>query len=485
MSEKEIIKSENLVKHAEKSLKTYGKSVIEDRALPDYRDGLKPVHRRILWSMYKNNLNSKSGYVKSARVVGNVMGYYHPHGDTSIYQSMVKMTNTEKGYEQTSLSLIRGQGSWGWFADPPAAMRYTECKLSEYSEKYMLDKEYLKIVDMVSNFDGSSSEPLILPSLLPTILLIHTSGIAVGTTTQIPPFKPEGVIKLVKKLLKGEKVTDKDCFKNLEFNFVYGSKCISDKNSILEYFKTGIKSLEFECDHTIDKQNKSLIINGITPNFSVERLQNKLINNQDKNKNNQSIFSINDESDSNGIKIIIKLKDSVPQKNVMDEFYKIKNYLKENVSFKTNITIRKIDGTIETNESTAEFKETNIPKILKDWTEWRVQLELKYLKNKKKELKEQKNHQELLSYSIDNLDKIFKVLKSAYKNLDKKLSEELKISIEEAKTILNLQTRRLSNMSKKEIDKKISELKIEIKTTEKHIKEPENKILEDIEKISI
>ena len=199
----EKIQDASLDKIAEEYYYEYGVAVNEDRSVPCNIDGLKPVARRVLWAAYSMGSRANGKPVKSARIVGEAMGKYHPHGDKAIYDTMVGMVNATVGS-------MYGQGNWGTLSDPtPAAMRYTESKLNKYSESVFFDNFYLPAIDYVPNYDGMNKEPLVLPALLPNLLLNGTFGIGVGVSTSIPSYTLKSLMKVIKKALKGETIDHK------------------------------------------------------------------------------------------------------------------------------------------------------------------------------------------------------------------------------------------------------------------------------------
>ena len=237
----------NLLKFVRDCTFLYGKEVVESRALPDYRDGLKPVHRRVLWTMYKLNLKYNSGYKKSARVVGDCIGKYHPHGDMSCYSTMVNMALSPE-------KLIDGQGNWGDYEGEgvtkgAAASRYTECRLTKYSDTFLLDPDYIAVTPMISNYDGEYIEPVILPAKLPNLLINGSEGIAVGCISNVPSFTQQSITELVKiALLK--KITPNDCL-NLKFNFSWGGNNCNSNKELKEFYKTGKGKLSFIPEYTL------------------------------------------------------------------------------------------------------------------------------------------------------------------------------------------------------------------------------------------
>ena len=303
-----------------KSYLDYAMSVIVSRALPDSRDGLKPVHRRILYAMNESGYNFNKTYKKSARIVGDVMGKYHPHGDTAIYDSMVRMAQTFS----MRLELIDGQGNFGSLdGDPPAAMRYTEARLAKISEKIVndLDKE---TVSFQSNYDDSTVEPTVLPAKFPNLLVNGASGIAVGMATNIAPHNLGEVIDATLY-----NIDNPDCNITELNNFILGPdfptggqiigiKGIHDtylkgKGACILRAKTSIE--EFK------KEREAIIITEIPYQVNKAKLIERIA---DTVKNNviDGISDLRDESDRSGMRIVIELKRDVDTKIILNQLYK-------------------------------------------------------------------------------------------------------------------------------------------------------------------
>ena len=462
----------NLDEFGAEGIKSYGSHVIEERALPDYRDGLKPVQRRVLWTMLNElNLKHNGAKTKSARVVGDVMGKYHPHGDTAIYDSMVTLVNSSK-------KLIDGQGNWGKIDKPPAAMRYTECQLSKYSELCLLNKEGLATVKMLPNFTNEYKEPLYLPSLLPNLLLNGSFGIAVGTKTGIPPFKLEGIIKLVRKSLQGDIVTAKDCFKHLEFNFKTNPVYRSSEDELKEYFKTGKGNLRFGCKIKVNPEKRTITLYSLNPYFDLERTYNKLMN-------LDVVQKFENQNSAGETKFVIFLKQSSGQgidfkKVVKDINEKI---LTCSVQLETNITIRKSKKVDDMYESCAIFKRTNIWELINMWSKWRIGLETRMLEYRIKVLTNELEYQKLLAYAVKKIDIIMKILKKKTNNVDEELAKAIKITKEQAKTILDRQTRTLSRLSGEKIEQEILRLKKQIKQTNLLLENPAGSVLDQLKEL--
>src|ERR1700730_8657340 len=210
---KESIGEVNILEFSKKNYYDYGISVLEDRAIPDFRDGQNPVNRRALWATHKIGLHSSAKIAKAALVVGETLGKYHPHGDVSLYKAIVGMTNTN-----IATGLIEGSGNWGSLSEPSAAsMRYTEMRLSKFSDNVLFNKFYMPVVELCPNYDGSLQEPIILPALLPIAILNGRFGIAPGATANIPIMEYSSIIESLSKIYSGEKITAKLLYKTLKF----------------------------------------------------------------------------------------------------------------------------------------------------------------------------------------------------------------------------------------------------------------------------
>lgn len=467
-----------IAQFAEEGMKEYGTYVLSSRAIPDYRDGLKPVNRRILWAMYVEGTHHNKPFVKSARTSGNVMGKYHPHG--SSYNAMVNMAQ-----EMNSYPTVEGQGNWGnILGDGAAADRYTEARISPLGDNLMMEKGYMNVAEMVPNFDGALTEPLYLPALIPYVLLSGINGIAVGTTTNIPPFEINSVMSLVKKILKGKTITPKTCLNTLEFAYRGGAVCVSEDEDLLEYYKTGKGTIRFSCDYTFDKNDDhKFYIDQFTPTFNPDKMKDKLLN------SDLPIDSVTDEGDSKGDKIAVCLKTSVPTKRLEDTAEEVCDLLTASQAYRTNISIRNAIKTTDSKSGKVTFvedhqlKSVTIPELIHMWVDYRVELEAKYLKFLIAKTKSRIEYLNLMRFAISKLDVIFKVLRSKAPNLNEALAKAIKITEDEARTILDKQVRSLSNMSDSDLAKQLKELKDTLSEHKADLKSPEATILKGIKGI--
>ena len=310
----------SLIEEMKKSYLDYAMSVIVSRALPDCRDGLKPVHRRILYAMNESGYNYNKSYKKSARIVGDVMGKYHPHGDSAIYDSMVRMAQNFS----MRVELIDGQGNFGSLdGDPPAAMRYTEARLSKISEKIVADLEK-ETIDFNPNYDDSIYEPSVLPSQFPNLLVNGASGIAVGMATNIAPHNLGEVIDATLHLIDNPQTDIDDLSKFiLGPDFPTGGQIIG-KKGIKEAFTHGKGSCVIRSNISIEtfkKDREAIIINEIPYQVNKSKLIEKIAETV-KNDIIDGISDIRDESDRNGVRVVIELKKDIDSKIILNQLYK-------------------------------------------------------------------------------------------------------------------------------------------------------------------
>ncbi|AAK39823.1 DNA gyrase A-subunit (nucleomorph) [Guillardia theta] len=426
-----------------KSYMEYALSVIYGRALPDIRDGLKPVHRRILFAMYELNLVPEAPYRKCARVVGEVLGKYHPHGDTAVYDSLVRMS------QEFSMRkvLILGHGNFGSIDhDPPAAMRYTECKLSNLSVDTLLKELDFKTVEYVYNFDGSSIEPSIMPSVIPSILLNGSSGIAVGMATSIPPHNLGEIVRSCLALIDNYNITNQELIKYLPCpDFPTGGLIIGN-NSCKDLYEKGISSIilrgkiNVEFSKSVKKVSKyNLIITEIPFQINKSMLIAKLAD-LVNSKIIQGISDIRDESDRKGIRIVIEIKRDY------DPIKIVKIILKKS---SLQITFSSYMLCIVDKQPIL----VNLKEILSLFLHFRRKIIRKNIKFELKNILKKKNILKGISISLEKIDLTIEKIKKSINNLEAKcILMEFGLSQEQSEAILNLQLRRLTKLESKKID---------------------------------
>lgn len=457
------------------SLKSYGEEVVTQRAVPDFRDGLKPVHRCVLWALYGLGLKDTGPFKKAARTVGEVIGKFHPHGDSSTYDAMVLMAGTrdDKGKvwatRNVSVPLIEGFGNWGDNIESAAAYRYTEARLSQFSCQIMLDPVYLAVSDYVANFSGDDRIPLVMPAKLPLLLLNGSVSIAFGISAETPSFKPEGVLHLTKEALRGVEITPKMCLDHLEFSFPYGGECVSDRKTKLAFFKAGKGSITFR--PTIEVNEAKRIISlvsacpGLVSKTSWNTLSKKLLTLRE-------VQSVSDVTDKTGFRFEISYVRGVKVEDVLPL---IEKEVTRTASYDMGVTIRELKG--------VSFARTSVFKLLNDWTKWRIALEMKVIKHliTLEEKKLAKLNLTLLA--VLNLDTVIAALRAT--DSVAFLVKKLKISEEDANEILDLRVRQLKALEEKKLREAIKEVELSIKHLQKQLKNPAARVVEDLEKLDL
>ena len=385
---------------------SYALSVIHGRALPDIRDGLKPVHRRILYAMYdlKNSYNKP--YKKSARVVGDVIGKYHPHGDSAVYDAMVRMAQDFS----MRYTLVEGQGNFGSIdGDPPAAMRYTEVRMAKITDQMLADLEK-ETVSFSENYDGSEHIPDVLPTKIPNLLINGSSGIAVGMATNIPPHNLTEVINASINLINNPRISIDEIIKDISGPDFPTGGIIDGKAGIYEAYKTGRGIIHIRSKTSIeeDKNGKqSLIIHEIPYMVNKARMLEKIAE-LVKDKKIEGITEIRDESDKDGLRVVIEVRkgDSV---EVLENNLFAQTQLEQ--SFGINFTVL-VDG---------QPKEVDIKEILSAFVKHRKEIIIKRTKYDLKKTKERGHIVEGLMVAIANIDEVIQIIK---KSKDPKIAAE-------------------------------------------------------------
>jgi len=430
----------------------YAMSAIVGRALPDARDGLKPVHRRILYAMYELGLTSGRPYRKCARVVGEVLGKYHPHGDTAVYDALVRMAQDFS----LRMPLIDGHGNFGSVDnDPPAAMRYTESRLKSLTDESLLEDIESETVDFADNFDGSQQEPTVLPARIPQLLLNGSSGIAVGMATNIPPHNLGEVIDGLITLIKNKEVSNKELSKIIKGpDFPTGGELIHTK-AIEELYETGKGSItirgvinkeEINLGKGKHKRN-ALVITELPYQINKAGWIEKLAELVNSGKID-GISDIRDESDRDGMRIVIELKKDSNSELIISNLYK-KTTLQTNFGA---IFLALIKG---------KPVQLNLKKYLNYFLEFREETIRKrtfyFLKNTLEKLE----ISEGLSKATKNIKKVIAIIEESENSVEakSKLIEKFFFSDKQANSVLDMPLRKLTNLEKNQIDDEIKNLK--------------------------
>ena len=504
---KEII-SVNIEDELKQSYLSYALSVIHGRALPDIRDGLKPVHRRILYAMYdlKNSYNKP--YKKSARVVGDVIGKYHPHGDSAVYDAMVRMAQDFS----MRYPIVEGQGNFGSIdGDPPAAMRYTEVRMAKITDQMYGDIEK-ETVSYSPNYDGSEFIPDVLPTKIPNLLVNGSSGIAVGMATNIPPHNLTEVLNASINLINDPKLSIDDLIKDISGPDFPTGGTIDGKAGIYEAYKTGRGIIHIRSNTSIEEDEKSvkqsLIINEIPFMVNKAKMLEKIAE-LVKEKKIEGITEIRDESDKDGLRVVIEVRkgDSV---EVLENNLFAQTQLEQ--SFGINFTVL-VDG---------QPKEVNLKEMLEAFIKHRKDIITKRTKYDLKKAKDRGHIVEGLMVAIANIDEVITIIKKSKdpklaadalckkvwkagpveailkkvgkdackpKGLSKDLGingKKYKLSPDQAKAILELRLGRLTGLEQDNLSNEFSDIVAKIIDLQKILDDKEtlkNLMIEELEEV--
>ncbi len=474
------IQSTEISSEMKRAYLDYAMSVIVSRALPDVRDGLKPVHRRILYAMHRMGLDSGAKFSKSVKVVGEVLGKFHPHGDAPVYEALVRMAQTFS----MRYPLIKGQGNFGSIdGDPAAAMRYTEVKLTKIAEEILvdIDKETVRFVD---NFDGTIQEPMYLPAKLPNLLLMGAEGIAVGMATKIPPHNLteliDGICCMIDKAeldktQSKEAHNAKEQSKYLQYNattddllnvikgpdfptegIIYGA------SDIKEVYATGrgkimVRGLVEE--ENLGGGKMAIIIKQLPYQVNKANLVEKIAN-LVNDKRIVGISDLRDESDRDGIRVYIELKRDASYKKVLNNLFK---FTELQISFPVNI-VALVDGIPQT---------LSLKTILEQYLKHRVQIVTKRSEYELAQAKARAHILEGYLIALDNIDAVIETIKKSKDESEAKLNltTRFKLSILQAQAILDMQLKRLTGLEREKIEDELKMLKETIAYLENLLKD--------------
>ncbi|MBI2118844.1 MAG: DNA gyrase subunit A [Elusimicrobia bacterium] len=441
----ERILPRNIEDEMKNSYIDYSMSVIVGRALPDVRDGLKPVHRRILYTMDEMGLAHSKPYRKSARVVGDVLGKYHPHGDTAVYDALVRMVQDFS----LRIPLVDGQGNFGSIdGDPPAAMRYTEVRLQTVAQEVLGDIEK-ETVDFIPNYDGSLQEPVVLPAKLPNLLVNGSSGIAVGMATNIPPHNLSEVCDALIAYIDNPEITTTDILKLVKGPDFPTAGIIMGKNGIKDYFETGRGSIKIRSQAEIEdikSGRQAIIIHELPYQVNKATLQ-ETIAALVRDKKITDISDIRDESSREGIRVVIEIKRDGNANIVLNQLFKLTQM---EVSFGV-IMLAIVDG----RPRVLPFKE-----VLHQYVRHREIVIVRKTKFELKKAEDRAHILEGLKIAIDNLNKIVKIIRES-KDVDEaraRLMQEFALSKIQSQAILDMRLHQLTGLERKKIEDEYLEL---------------------------
>ncbi len=430
----------------------YSMSVIIDRALPDVRDGLKPVNRRILYAMNKNGWKAPHATVKSARIVGEVMGKYHPHGDSSIYDAMVNLAQPWK----MRYTLVEGQGNFGSMdGDDPAASRYTEARMDKVGAELLTDIEK-ETVDFRDNFDGSEQEPVVLPAAVPNILLNGQMGIAVGMATNIPPHNLSEVVDATVAQIENPEISLEELMKHVKGpDFPTGAEVYGGA-PMKQAYATGRGSVTIRAVANIEEKKNgryAIVITevpyGMSKEAFIEKVRELVLN-----KKLDHIADARDESARGKIRVVVELKKDAFPKKILNQLYRMTQL---QTTFHYNM-LALVDG--------VQPRILGLKEILAEFIKHRQKVVRRRTEFDLRKAKERAHILEGLKIALDNIDEVIKTIRESYDDADKRLMERFGLSEIQAAAILAMQLRRLQGLERDKIEEELKALHELIKKLE-------------------
>lgn len=442
----DYIEDVEISKEMRESFLDYSMSVIVQRALPDVRDGMKPVHRRILHAMNMLGITSGVAHKKSARIVGEVIGKYHPHGDTAVYDAMVRMAQ-DFSYRYP---LVDGHGNFGSLdGDGAAAMRYTEARMSKISMEMMRDINK-DTVDFVPNYDGEESEPVVLPSRIPNLLINGSVGIAVGMATNIPPHNLGETIQAIFRIMDDPDVSVPELMEVIKGPDFPTGGMILGRKGIRQAYETGRGSIMIRSKYRIeelDNGKKRIIFYEIPYQVNKLNLIKKMAD-LIRDKEIQGVTYLNDESNREGIRIVLELKKDVQEEVILNQLFRL-------TPLQTSFGINML--ALENGRP----KQLSLKEILNDYLNHQVEVIVRKTKFDLKKAKDRAHILEGLRIAMDHIDQVIHLIRSSKKDeagLIQDLCETFGLSEIQAKAILAMQLRRLSGLERDKIEKEYQEI---------------------------
>lgn len=444
----------------------YAMSVITSRALPDVRDGLKPVHRRILFSMYKNGMTPDKKHKKSAHIVGDVLAKYHPHGDSSVYDAMVRLAQDFN----IRYPLVDGQGNFGSVdGDSAAAMRYTEAKMAKLTLEMLADLEK-NTVDFGPNYDESLEEPLVLPSRFPNLLVNGSSGIAVGMATNIPPHNLGEAIDGVVALIENRDLPDRELMNYIKGPDFPGGGIILGRKGIEDAYLTGRGSIKVRSRSEIEPMNNGknrIVVTEIPYQVNKARLIEKIAE-LARDKKIDGITDLRDESDRKGMRIVIELRRDVNPQVILNQLYK-NTQLQDNFGV---IMLALVNGLPQI---------LTLKQMLNHYIDHQEAVVTRRTKYDLAKAEERAHIVEGLKIAVDNIDEVVKIIRSSKNDPESKarLNQRFGLTDRQAQAVIEMQLRRLTGLAREKLEEELADLYEKI-AYYKSILADEHKLLEII-----
>ncbi len=448
----------------------YAMSVIVGRAIPDVRDGLKPVQRRILYAMHDMGLYPEKAFVKSARIVGAVLGYYHPHGDQAVYEALVRMAQDFN----MNYPLVIGQGNFGSVdGDPPAAMRYTEAKLSKFAVKLLEDIDK-NTVDFVPNFDGSTFEPSVLPSKFPNLLCNGTSGIAVGLATSIPSHNLREVCQTLIELAKNPALSTEEIMKYIKGPDFPTGGIVENYSELIEFYEKGRGQVRIRAKAHVERLQggrEQIVITEIPYQVNKADLIKRMADLAREGKLKE-ISDIRDESDKEGIRIVVELKREAKGEKVLEKLYKY-TALRKNFPLNFVVLVR------------GEPKLLGIKALLQEFMAHRLEVILRRSNFYLQKAKERLHIVEGLLIALKNLDSVIQDIRSSADTQEarERLMKNYGLSQAQANAVLDMRLQRLTSLERSRLEEEEKELRQKIEYYTKLVEREEERVRVFIEEM--
>ena len=437
----------NITKEMKTSFLSYAMSVIVSRALPDVRDGLKPVHRRILYGMDELGVHPEKSFKKSARIVGDVMGKYHPHGDSAIYDAMVRLAQPFS----TRYPLVNGHGNFGSIdGDGAAAMRYTEAKMAKIAAEMLSDIKK-GTVDFTDNYDGTEQEPSVLPAKFPNLLVNGSTGIAVGMATNIPPHNLSEVVDGVIAVMEDAEISVEDLMEIIQGPDFPTGGTIMGISGLREAYASGSGAIKVRAKADIKETKsgkKTITVTEIPFQVNKSRMIERIAD-LAKEKRIEGITDLRDESNREGIKIVIELRKDANAEVTLNNLYK---YTPMQVSFGMNM-LALVDN---------QPRVLSLRDMLRHYLDHQIEVLTRKSQHDLKRAEERAHILEGLLIALGRIDDVIEVIRTSYDDAEEKLIERFSLSQEQAKAILEMRLRRLSGLEREKIDKELVDVKSDI-----------------------
>lgn len=469
------IRDENLYTIAKDHYSGYSAKTNEDRMISSVADGLKPVQRRILWSLWENKAKSGGKLIKAAKVVGHTLGNYHPHGDSSVYGAMQTMVSS------MPTPLITGGGNWGSiYGDPAAAYRYTECSLSSYSQEVFFNPFYMVAMKKVNNFNDDSSvqEPVDLPARLPNYLVNGGMGIGVGIRGEFPSFTIPSLIKTIKRFLR----SDEWDFTQLELCTRYGAVAVAPESAIQELVESGKAPVKFRSKYDINVNKRTATIRDSFPNINLRKAIDSALE-----KEKSWVRSIDDLSTPNDkfAVIVIEAKRSVSREEVEGKLSNLcEKYFSGNTHFDMFHTLRTLPKGAD--EVSIHLDTTNVRKVLETWLKFRSVIEKRAVQHHYRLLEEKNRKLKLTLLAAKNINALMETLALdgiTYEEHNRRVASVLGVTSDEASFIMDLRLRQLRKIDADSTKKAIEDNNATMREYSSRYDDPYSAIYKDLEKL--